>query len=40
MSCKIAINKEEKYELHGEDLLLLLIFFFFNRRLLRIIQAF
>lgn len=28
MSCKIAINKEEKYELHGEDLLLLLIFFF------------
>lgn len=39
MSCKIAINKEEKYELHGEDLLLLLIFFF-NQRLLRIIQAF
>ena len=27
MSCKIAINKEEKYELHGEELL----FSFFNK---------
>lgn len=39
MSCKIAINKEEKYELHGEELL----FSFFNKDFfffLRIIQAF
>lgn len=39
MSCKIAINKEEKYELHGEELLLL-IFFFLTMDFLRIIQAF
>ena len=38
MSCKIAINKEEKYKLHGEELLLLFFlkqgfFFFFKDNL-------
>lgn len=26
MSCKIAISKEEKYELYGEELLVLIFF--------------
>lgn len=37
MNCKISINKEEKYELHGEELLLLI---FLNQGFIRIIQAF